>query len=327
MYTLSILDKSPIEENGRPATALQNTLQLAAAADQLRYNRFWVAEHHGSNELACSAPEIIISWILANTSQIRVGSGGVMLQHYAPYKVAEIFNTISSLAPDRVDLGVGKTPGGLPFSTAALQAYRAAKPEFEEQLAELSSLLDQTHGHVSERGTPYAGPKPEQPASRFVLGASTQSARLAALHGWGFVFAGHLNGDPENMRASLEAYREHSGGRTAILALAALAAETSSEATSLVSQLKVFIIKLGNGVTQLVGSPERAKEFARQSGTTEYTLEERKPTLLHGTAASVHEELASLTQSLGVQEFMIDTPAVGHPRRLRSIELLARRIQ
>ncbi|WP_325347083.1 MsnO8 family LLM class oxidoreductase [Xylophilus sp.] len=323
MYNLSLLDKSPVAEGDSPSIALSNTIQIATLAEKLGYERIWVAEHPGSNELACSAPEIIISWILANTSRIQVGSGGVMLQHYAPYKVAEVFNVLSSLAPGRVDLGVGKTPGGLPYSTAALQAYRSSKPDFEQQLSELSALLDQGHGHVSERSSPYAGPKPDQGPRRYVLSASPQSASLAASHGWDFVFAGHLNGDAENMRTSLATFREQSGGRSAILGLAALVSDTQAKAAELASQLKVFVVKLKNGTTQLVGSPERGAEFARQSGTTEYTLEERRPTLLHGTAETVHQELAYLAREHHINEFMIDTPAVGHALRQRSIELLA----
>lgn len=125
MYNLSLLDKSPITDGQTAAGALSATINLAKRAEALGYKRFWVAEHHGSTELASSAPEVLVSWILAKTSSIRVGSGGVMLQHYSPFKVAEAFNLLSSLAPGRVDLGIGKAPGGLPKATVALQVYRA----------------------------------------------------------------------------------------------------------------------------------------------------------------------------------------------------------
>ncbi|MHC2296175.1 LLM class flavin-dependent oxidoreductase [Rhizobium mongolense] len=112
MYALSLLDKSPIPPGEGVATALTNTVNLARRADELGYRRFWVAEHHGTTELAISAPEVLVSWVLAKTSRIRVGSGGVMLQHYSPYKVAEVFNLLSSLAPVGLISGSARLPEG-----------------------------------------------------------------------------------------------------------------------------------------------------------------------------------------------------------------------
>ncbi|MNI51399.1 Limonene 1,2-monooxygenase [compost metagenome] len=213
MYKISLLDKSPIAQGETTVSALSATVNLAKRAEALGYHRFWVAEHHGTSELASSAPEVLVSWILANTSSIRVGSGGVMLQHYSPFKVAEVFNLLSSLAPGRVDLGIGKAPGGLPRATAALQVYRSEKPEFETQIAELSAILDNSVALRRDDSFAFAGPQPPFTAERFLLGASPGSARQAAQLGWNFVFAGHLNGDSENLRQSLETYREERGGR------------------------------------------------------------------------------------------------------------------
>lgn len=110
-WRISILDKSPIAENETAADALARTLALAQQAENLGYHRFWIAEHHNTPQLASPSPELLIAWILGQTTRIRVGSGGVMLQHYSPYKVAENFNVLAALAPGRVDLGVGKAPG------------------------------------------------------------------------------------------------------------------------------------------------------------------------------------------------------------------------
>ena len=118
---LSILDQSPLYSGETAADALQHTVELAAKAEQWGYRRFWVTEHHGSNRVMGSSPEVLVSHLLAKTSRIRVGSGGVMLQHYSPYKVAENFNVLASLAPGRVDLGIGGGPGGLPRSAQALK--------------------------------------------------------------------------------------------------------------------------------------------------------------------------------------------------------------
>ena len=121
---LSILDQSPAADGETAAEALQHTIELARRAEEWGYRRFWVAEHHGSNRHMGSSPEVLISHLLAHTSHIRVGSGGVMLQHYSPYKVAENFNVLSSLAPGRVDLGIGRGPGGMPISTRALRTQQ-----------------------------------------------------------------------------------------------------------------------------------------------------------------------------------------------------------
>lgn len=127
---LSILDQSPAAEGEPAAQALAHTIELAQRAEEWGYHRFWVAEHHGSNRHMGSSPEVLMSHLLARTENIRIGSGGVMLQHYSPYKVAENFNVLASLAPGRVDLGIGRGPGGMPRSTQALrpQATDASMP-------------------------------------------------------------------------------------------------------------------------------------------------------------------------------------------------------
>ena len=118
---LSILDQSPVQDGGSGTEALRRTVELAQAAEGWGYHRFWVAEHHNSEKFMGSSPEVMAAHLLAKTTRIRIGSGGVMLQHYSPYKVAETFNVLASLAPGRVDLGIGRGPGGLPRSTEALQ--------------------------------------------------------------------------------------------------------------------------------------------------------------------------------------------------------------
>ncbi len=145
-YRISILDKSPLAAGATAAQALTRTLTLAQQAEAWGYHRFWIAEHHNTDQLASPSPEVVIAWILGQTRQIRVGSGGVMLQHYSPYKVAENFNLLASIAPGRVDLGVGKAPGGLPLSTRALQ--QGLHPEeggtFADRLAQLDNWLSLT---------------------------------------------------------------------------------------------------------------------------------------------------------------------------------------
>lgn len=321
-YKLSLLDKSPVETGQTTTEALQTSVRLATRAEALGYHRYWVAEHHNMAGLASSAPEALIAYLLARTSQIRIGSGGVMLQHYSAYKVAETFNLLASLAPGRVDLGVGKAPGGFPISTNALQAAidPERKPKFEDQLSELNHYLSTTPDTTELAATPF----PTAPAERFLLGASVESARLAAQKGWQLVFAGHLNGDPENLRRTLEAYQAASGGKSAILALAAFVAADGVTARERVAGMRIFKVFLPSGQSVNVGSEEQAAEFARQSGVTDYRVEEKVPSILHGTAAEVRQELDGLHRLYGIAEFILETPALTAAERLLSIELLAK---
>src|SRR5579864_8499174 len=123
-FRISVLDQSPISDGSTGADALRNTIDLARLADGLGYTRYWVAEHHGTPMLACASPEVLITAMGAATERIRLGSGGVMLPHYSPLKVAETFSIISALYPDRVDLGIGRAPGTDPSTAFALQRER-----------------------------------------------------------------------------------------------------------------------------------------------------------------------------------------------------------
>src|SRR5580692_1832414 len=140
---LSILDQAPIPEGSTAGDALRNSVDLARLADGLGYARYWVAEHHGTQGLACASPEALIGPIAAATSRLRVGSGGVMLPHYSPFKVAETFSMLSGLFPGRIDLGIGRAAGTTPKIAFALQRDRrqAAPDDFREQLDELLALL------------------------------------------------------------------------------------------------------------------------------------------------------------------------------------------
>jgi luciferase family oxidoreductase group 1 len=323
-YRLSILDKALIPE-GRPAPdALADTVALAVRADQLGYHRYWFAEHHGMAALGSSAPEALSAFVLARTRRIRVGSGGVMLQHYAPYKVAETFNLLASLAPGRVDLGIGKAPGGLPQATRALRANQAGADEqiFADKLRDLDAFITATLPETHALAGAVAAPAPVEPAERILLGASVESALLAAELGWTFCYAGHFDGDPRRMAEAFEAYRAKTG-RTPILALVAFVAATEVEAQRHVGPLRLYRVRLPNGQQVNLPSLEAAAEFARQSGFADYTAQDIEPNVLSGTAAFVRARLQALHELLGVEEFVIDTPVAGFAERLASIEGLA----
>jgi luciferase family oxidoreductase group 1 len=324
-YSLSLLDKSPILDGETAIDALQRTIALAQAAERLGYRRFWLAEHHGFPGLASSAPEILVAHLVARTRRIRIGSGGVLLQHYSPYKVAETFNLLAALAPDRIDLGIGKAPGGLPLSTKALRIQHDSERarSFEALLSELDGFLSGSLDANDPLAGAQALPKPPVSAERFLLGASPDSARLAADLGWRFVFAGQLNGDPKALEAALDAYAKAGASTLPLLGIAALAAATAEEARVLTDQLRVIRVTLDNGQSVNLGSEEQAAEFARQAGAASHTIEIRRPSILAGTAEDVRRELDALSARFGIAEFVIDTPAAATAQRLASITLLA----
>src|SRR5207253_8100320 len=140
---LSVLDQSPISQGSTGGEALRHSVDLAQHAERLGYTRYWVAEHHATPMLACASPEVLISAIGAATSRLRVGSGGVMLPHYSPLKVAETFSMLSGIFPARIDLGVGRAPGSDPLTAFALQRDRrqASPDDFPQQLEELLAYL------------------------------------------------------------------------------------------------------------------------------------------------------------------------------------------
>ncbi|MGC1043160.1 MsnO8 family LLM class oxidoreductase [Pantoea agglomerans] len=323
-YRLSLLDKAPVLQGESPTAALQRTLQMAQRAEEWGYHRFWLAEHHNTAQLASSSPEVLIAWIIAQTRHIRVGSGGVMLQHYSPYKVAENFNLLASLAPGRIDLGVGKAPGGLPLSTHALQqgVDAAKKGSFAEQLQLLDSWLKPGQADPDDEDLA-ATPLPSRPANRFLLGASEESARLAASLGWQFVFAAHLNGDRQLLEHTLTTYSRLSQGQRALVAVQVVVADSPAGADLLVANLRHYHVAVKDGPSVNVASLEQAERYVRQGGYRDYQIEPRTPSLLKGTAAQVHAQLDALHHNFDIDEFVIDTPITEPVPRLQSLELLA----
>lgn len=323
-YRLSILDKALIPEGVSAPDALEATVGLAVLAERLGYHRYWFAEHHGLAALGSSAPEALVAFVLARTRHIRVGSGGVMLQHYAPYKVAETFNLLAALAPGRVDLGIGKAPGGLPRATRALRANQAgaAPRDFVDKLRELDAFVT---GRLPE-DHPFAGavaaPVPSEPARRVLLGASADSAKIAAELDWDFCYAGHFDGDPARMKHAFDLYRAATG-RTPLLSLVAFAAPTEAEAKRLVGPLRLYRVKLSTGEQVNLPNPDAAAEYARQSGVDDYTIQEIIPNVVSGTGAQIVAELDRLQALLGLEEFVIDAPVADHAARRSSLEELA----
>ncbi|MDQ0246673.1 luciferase family oxidoreductase group 1 [Bacillus fengqiuensis] len=324
---LSILDQSPINDGETATEAFHHTIELAKKAEELGYHRFWVSEHHDSNQVVGSSPEVLISHLLAKTERIRIGSGGVMLQHYSPYKVAENFNVLASLAPGRVDLGIGRAPGGLPRSTKALQQEAGNRTTpLSEKLVELEQFI---HDNLDENHPLYglqAYPIPPHPANIYLLGTSTSSAKLAANLGYPYVFAHFINNDDSITYDAFETYRKHFNHQKAlqaqtILALSVIVADTDEEAKLLASDSKIVKIHMENGKTLTVNSIEKAKEYGQQS-KEKYTIEVKEATIIFGSKETVRKKLLEVYNLYKVNELIVTAPIKDFRQRIHSYELL-----
>src|SRR5919202_1396689 len=196
MPKVSVLDLSPVPAGAPEAQALRNTLDLARHAEGLGYHRYWLAEHHGGAMVASSAPEVLIGHVAGATTRIRVGSGGMMLPNHSPLRVAEQFKVLEALHPGRIDLGIGRAPGTDQLTALAIRRSRQAlvADDLPDQLGELLAFAgsrewpaDHPFGHV--RAAPTEVPLPPV----YLLGSSEYSAQVAAVNGFGFAFATHIN--------------------------------------------------------------------------------------------------------------------------------------
>jgi luciferase family oxidoreductase group 1 len=328
-FRLSILDQSPISEGSSGAQALRNTIDLARLADELGYHRYWVAEHHGGPMLAGPSPEALIGPLAAATSRIRVGSGGVMLPHYSPFKVAETFSLLAGLFPGRIDLALGRAAGTDPLTTFALQRDRrqAAPDDFPQQLAELLAYLDDRmpEDHPFARLAETLPGRPERPEP-WLLGSSQQSAIWAAQLGLPYAFADFINaGGAEIAALYRERFAEHEHAerkpQTAV-AVWVICADTDEQARRLAASGRMTFTLLRRGELIAVPPPETAIEFlASDKPAPGQPRSERRAVL--GTPSAVRAELEDVVAKYGADELIAVNIVYDHQARRRSYELLA----
>ncbi|MFP4975921.1 MsnO8 family LLM class oxidoreductase [Paenibacillus sp. CN-4] len=189
---LGVLDLAPRPSGTTAEAALQEAVRLAQDAESWGYERYWVAEHHDISRLSCPSPEVLLGYIGAVTASIRLGSGALLLPHYSPLKVAESFHLLSALCPGRIELGIGRAPGGPPHAAMALSGnYLQHVAELPGALDALTQLLEDAYAY---EGTPVtARPLPEHPPALWLLGTNTRSAEYAARFGAGYVFGEYMS--------------------------------------------------------------------------------------------------------------------------------------
>jgi luciferase family oxidoreductase group 1 len=322
---LSVLDQAPISEGMSGAEALQNSIDLAHLCDGLGYERYWVAEHHGTPMLACASPEALIGPIATATGSIRVGSGGVMLPHYSPLKVAETFSMFAGLFPGRIDLGLGRAPGSDAKTAFALQRDRRqpAPDDFPEQLVELLAYLEDRlppdHPFRDLSRLPGLPHTPEP----FLLGSSPQSGIWAAQLGLPYVFADFINpgGAPVAARYRLEF--EPAGGREprVIVAVWALAAESDEEAERLSASHRMAMRLFLRGTFIPVPPVEKAQRFLAEDRAPPALGRTRRRIV--GSPATVRAGIEAVAAEYQADEVMVVTITHEHAARRRSYELIA----
>src|SRR3989442_10430256 len=325
MARLSVLDQSPVRSGATPADAIRETLALARRCDELGYTRYWLAEHHSTPALAGSAPEVLIGQVAAVTSGIRVGSGGVMLQHYSALKVAEAFRVLETLYPGRIDLGIGRAPGSDQLTARALGGSGA--PEFFPQ--QVQDLLAFVHGELPPEH-PYAKvvAMPTGPTAPevWLLGSSDQSAAIAAHFGAAFSFAHFINADGGALitRAYRRQFRpsEWSPAPRSSAAVFVVCADTEAEAQRLAKSRELFIVRLYTGRPDRYPSVAEAESYP-YTGRELAILRHARGRTVAGPPQQVRTRLEALAADYEADELVIVSITHDPKARRRSYELLA----
>jgi luciferase family oxidoreductase group 1 len=324
---LSILDQSPIISGHTPAQAVHETIRLAQAAEKLGYHRYWLAEHHAIAALADPCPEILVTRVAAATSTIRVGTGGVLLPYYSPFKVAEQFRMLEALYPGRIDLGIGRAPGGDQMTALAMgQGRYPGADNFPEQVQYLVAYLDA----ALPAEHPFARVKvmPEGPTAPqvWLLGSSDYSGALAAQLGLRFAFAHFISADGGDavMRDYHRSYRRSAREPEprSLLCVFVICAETAEEAERLTASINLRRLNMDYGVNAPVPDHEEAARYPYTEADHRRIAQHRRR-VVAGTPTAVREKLAEMAKVFAADELMAITITGDYGSRLRSYELLA----
>jgi len=328
MLTLSVLDQSPVRQGVTPRDGLLETIELARHVEALGYRRYWLAEHHGSPGLAGSAPEIMVARVAAETSRIRVGSGGVMLSHYSSLKVAEQFRLLETLYPGRIDLGIGRAPGSDQLTAVALQHGPGALgiEHFPNQIADLIAFLEHTipadHPFSRIQLTPDGDSLPEI----WILGSSEQSAIFAAYFGRAFSFAQFITdeGGPEIMDSYRRQFRPSPRLAQPLgnIGVFVVCADTEAEARHLAASRDLSRLRQRQGILAPFPPPEDALNYPYNDAERRLVEYHRRRQIV-GDPGQVKAQLEAMAASYGVDEIVVLTITHDFAARKRSYTLLA----
>ena len=327
----SILDQSPISEGSSPRQALKETAELARQVEQWGYTRFWVSEHHDATTLAGSSPEVLIAHLGAVTKKIRLGSGGVMLPHYSSFKVAENFKLLETLYPGRIDVGVGRAPGGMPRASYALnEGKKRDVDRFPVQIDELRMYLEDSipedHAYYGMKATPVTDSVPPI----WVLGSSQSSAQLAAEKGLSYMFAQFING--EGGQSFARTYRDRfvsADGQQPYqgVAIFVVCQETQEKAEWVASSMDLSLAMDAQGMpSKGTPPPERAVNYP-YSKFERLLVEENRKRMIVGTPEKVVDALEELAAGYEADEVMLVTITYDFNDKLTSYRLVAEELQ
>ncbi|MBU8688725.1 LLM class flavin-dependent oxidoreductase [Priestia megaterium] len=324
---VSILDQSPVSSHQSPAEALKASMQLAKAGDKLGYERYWIAEHHDLSGLACSAPEVMLGYIGAQTNRIRIGSGAVLLPHYKPYKVAETYNMLATLFPGRVDLGIGRAPGGSAEATNALSDnFLQQVFKMPELIEELLQFLDDKFPAEHEYAKLSASPLPPVPPEPWLLGTSKKSAELAARNGMAYTFGQFMS--EQDGSAIIDQYKQAFQPRRngdqpyAIVTVSVICAETAEQAHRIATSSLLWKIQQDKMEAKGVPSIKEAASYPLTE-EEEKKMKKMKEAMIIGNPEEVHERLQEVQARYGADELMLVTITHDPADRLKSYELVA----
>ena len=324
---ISILDQSPVSSGMTQTDALQASVRLAQLGDKLGYARYWITEHHDLFGLACPNPSVMMSLIGARTHSIRIGAGAVLLPYYKPFHIAETYNLLSTLFPERIDLGLGRAPGGsAEVSQALSDNYLAAVQKFPEQIDTLQAFLHDQYSddHMYSKISPT--PVPETAPVVWLLGTSEKSAELAMKKNLPYAF-GHFMSDqsgPEIVQKYRSGMKEQGNAHDAhvIIAINVICARTMEEANDLA--LSYFLWKIRQDQLHSDGripSVEEAKQYIFSSEEFE-KIEQMKRQILIGDPESVRSGFMELDQQYNADEYMIVTIVHDETAKLQSYTLI-----
>ena len=320
---ISVLDYGVVDFGKTNEEAIQETIQLAKIAEELGYERFWVAEHHEVNALSISVPEVVIPAIASQTMSIHVGSGGIMGLHYAPYKVAEVMRSLAVLFPGRIDIGLGNSIGTKSVSTALKSHY--TKPQFGEWIADLQEIIQ------SNEAVPYTMKVPEQ----FLLGMGGESVHISAKNGLGFVYGifPYIPQEPLVLAKELSTdYRKEfqsvNGTESRfILAVFVVIADTEEKAEEMAKALDLWMLGKQD-FSEFETFPTKKDVETREVTPAERkTIEDNRQRLIVGDSRAVKEQLDELCQVCNPDELLMIPLVGGFENRKRALELLAQLYQ